>query len=139
MPAAIVTEEGAFTFRTRHERMPGRECAEKWQNLAGERIPNQRQENQEGTVMVTRKTVLAVALLVAVGIAIPFAVRRAAAAPAPEERHPVIHEAIEQLEHTRDILVHDAARDFKGHRAAAVRHIDQALRELHEALEADRH
>jgi len=90
--------------------------------------------------MVTRKIILAVALLIAVGIALPFAARRAvAAAPAAEERHPVIHEAIEQLEHTRDILVRDAARDFKGHRAAAVRHIDQALHELHEALEADRH
>ena len=90
--------------------------------------------------MVTRKMILAVALLIAVGIALPFAARRAvAASPAPEERHPVIREAIGQLEHTREILVHEAARDFKGHRAAAVRHIDQALRELHEALGADRH
>jgi hypothetical protein len=90
--------------------------------------------------MATRKIVLAVAMLVAVGIALPFAARRTvAAAPAPQERHPVIREAIGQLEHTREILVHEAARDFKGHRAAAVRHINQALRELHEALEADRH
>lgn len=90
--------------------------------------------------MVARKTILAVVLVVAAGIAIPFAARRTvAAAPAPQERHPVIREAIGQLEHTREILVHEAARDFRGHRAAAVRHIDRALRELHLALEAGRH
>jgi hypothetical protein len=91
--------------------------------------------------MVTRKLVLAVAMVAAAGIALPSVARHAAAAaaPAPDERHPVIHEAIEQLEHTREILVHDAARDFRGHRAEAVKHINQALHELHEALEADRH
>lgn len=91
--------------------------------------------------MVTRKIILAVALVAAAGIALPSAVRRsvAAAAPAPQERHPVIREAIGELEHTREILAREAARDFGGHRAAAVRHIDQALHELHKALERDRH
>jgi len=89
--------------------------------------------------MVTRRVLLGVALLVALAFGLSALVKHASAAPAPGERHPVIHQAIEQLEHTRDILVHDAARDFKGHRAEAVKHIDQALHELHEALEADEH
>jgi hypothetical protein len=88
--------------------------------------------------MVIRRVLLGVALLAAIAIALPNLARRGvAAAPAPEERHPVIRQAIGELEHTRDILVHDAARDFKGHRAEAVKHIDQALHELHEALEVD--
>ena len=54
------------------------------------------------------------------------------------EEHPVIEESIRQLEHVKDELEHKAAHDFKGHRVAAIRNIDQALRELHMALEADK-
>jgi hypothetical protein len=54
------------------------------------------------------------------------------------EEHPVIDESIRQLEHVKGNLEHKAAHDFKGHRVAAIRHIDQALHELHAALEADK-
>jgi hypothetical protein len=54
------------------------------------------------------------------------------------EEHPVIEELIRQLEHVKDELEHKAAHDFKGHRVAAIRHIDAALRELHTALAADK-
>jgi hypothetical protein len=92
--------------------------------------------------MDRRKMVLAASLLIASGLVLPSVARYtvAAAAPAPaDEPHPVIKEAIEELRGTREILVREAARDFKGHRAAAVKHIDAALVELRAALEADRH
>ena len=54
-----------------------------------------------------------------------------------QEEHPVIEELIRQLEHVKDELEHKAAHDFKGHRVAAIRHIEAALRELHTALAAD--
>jgi len=54
------------------------------------------------------------------------------------EEHPVIEESIRQLEHVKDELEHKAAHDFKGHRVAAIKNIDQALRELHMALESDK-
>jgi len=60
------------------------------------------------------------------------------AAPAKRERHPAIHRAIRQLERAKQILQQEAARDFEGHRAKAVQDIDQALAELHRALEADK-
>jgi len=54
------------------------------------------------------------------------------------ERHPAIHEAIRQLEHSKATLQREAARDFEGHRAKAVEHIEQALAELRQALQADK-
>jgi hypothetical protein len=60
------------------------------------------------------------------------------AAPAKRERHPAIHRAIRQLERAKQILQQEAARDFEGHRAKAVQDIDQALAELHRALQADK-
>lgn len=54
------------------------------------------------------------------------------------ERHPVVHRAIRQLEHTKEILQKEAARDFEGHRAKAVKAIDEAIEELRKALEADK-
>ena len=54
-----------------------------------------------------------------------------------QEEHPVIEELIRQLEHVKDELEHKAAHDFKGHRVAAIRPIEAALRELHTALAAD--
>jgi len=89
--------------------------------------------------MVIRRVLLGAALLVALAFGLSSLARHASAAPPPDEKHPAIHQAIRELEHTRDILAHDAARDFQGHRAEAVKHIDQALRELHQALEVDEH
>jgi hypothetical protein len=54
------------------------------------------------------------------------------------ERHPAIHAAIRNLQHAKEILQKEAARDFEGHRAKAVQQIDEALKELHLALQADK-
>jgi hypothetical protein len=56
-----------------------------------------------------------------------------------EERHPVIRESIVKIENARHDLVDYADRDFGGHRAKAVEHLDQALRELHMAMDFDKH
>jgi hypothetical protein len=46
--------------------------------------------------------------------------------------------AIWQLEQVKSELEKQAAHDFKGHRIAATKSIDEALHHLHEALEADK-
>jgi hypothetical protein len=56
-----------------------------------------------------------------------------------EEHHPVIRESIAKIENARHDLVDYADRDFGGHRAKAVEHLDQALRELHMAMDFDKH
>lgn len=53
------------------------------------------------------------------------------------ERHPYIHRAINQLERTKTILQKDASRDFEGHRAKAVKLIDEAIEQLNAALGSD--
>ncbi len=67
-------------------------------------------------------------------------------APAPQpqpvvatlaEPHPEIREAIGALERARDHLQH-AAHDFGGHREAAIRSINNALKQLHDCMEFDR-
>jgi hypothetical protein len=55
-----------------------------------------------------------------------------------EEHHPVIRESMEKIEGARHDLVAYADRDFGGHRAKAVGHLDQALRELHMAMDFDK-
>ena len=55
-----------------------------------------------------------------------------------KEGHPVIQRAIRQLEQVKSELEKQAAHDFKGHRVAAIKSIDEALHHLHEALEADK-
>jgi len=42
------------------------------------------------------------------------------------------------LEQVKKELETQAAHDFKGHRVAAIKSIDEALHHLHEALEADK-
>ncbi len=54
------------------------------------------------------------------------------------EGHPVIHEAIRQLEHTKDELEHKAAKDFHGHKALAIKSINEAIAHLNEALASDK-
>lgn len=58
--------------------------------------------------------------------------------PVPQERHPVVRESIEKIESARHDLVDYADRDFGGHRAKAVEHLNQALRELHMAMDFDK-
>jgi hypothetical protein len=59
--------------------------------------------------------------------------------PEPRERHPEIRTAIRQLQAAKAGLQKYGAHDFGGHRVKAIEHIDQALAELHEALEYDKH
>ena len=54
-----------------------------------------------------------------------------------KEGHPVIREAIKRLEAVKYDLEHKAASDFKGHKAEAIRSINEALEHLHQALQAD--
>ena len=53
------------------------------------------------------------------------------------EPHPEIRDAIGALERARDHLKH-AAHDFGGHRVAAIRAIEVALKQLHDCLEYDK-
>jgi len=76
-------------------------------------------------------------LILAGALATPVIVS-AVPQPQREERHPVIRESIEKVEGARRDLVEYADRDFGGHRAKAVEHLDQALRELHMALDYDK-
>jgi hypothetical protein len=59
--------------------------------------------------------------------------------PQRDEHHPVVRESIDKIESARHDLVDYADRDFGGHRARAVEHLDQALKELHMALDFDKH
>ncbi len=54
------------------------------------------------------------------------------------ERHPEIREAMRALNNAKHELTKEAANDFGGHKAKAIEHINQALEELRDALQADR-
>lgn len=56
-----------------------------------------------------------------------------------KEPHPEIRRAIRELEATKAGLAKYGAHDFGGHRVKAIDHIDQALAELHQALQYDKH
>jgi hypothetical protein len=87
-----------------------------------------------------RKAILAAASFAALGLALPLLDKHSEAKAAPpEEKHPVIHQALQQLRSTREILVREAAHDFHGHRVAAIKHIDAAIEELELALKSDQH
>ena len=90
--------------------------------------------------MIRRRLLVAVtALAISAGVALPMATL-AVPRPAPaQEPHPVIREVMEKIESARTDLVKYADRDFKGHRAKAVAHLNQAMEELKLALEADKH
>jgi hypothetical protein len=95
--------------------------------------------------MRKRLAIAVTAAILSVGISLPlvtFAVPRPAAAQDRGDRkepHPVIRESMGKIESAKSDLVNYANRDFKGHRAKAVEHLNQALAELKMALEADRH
>jgi hypothetical protein len=95
--------------------------------------------------MRKRLGIAVAAAVLSVGIALPlvtFAVPRPAAAQDRDDRkepHPVIREAMEKIEGARTDLVKYADRDFQGHRAKAVEHLNQAIAELKLALQADKH
>lgn len=54
------------------------------------------------------------------------------------ERHPEIRESMRALNHAKQELTKEAANDFGGHKVKAIEHINQALDELREALQADK-
>ncbi len=49
-----------------------------------------------------------------------------------------MHQAVQQLEQTKQLLVNDAAKDFHGHKQNAVNHIDAAIAELRAGIREDR-
>jgi hypothetical protein len=66
-------------------------------------------------------------------------------AQAPGELHrqrghnfPVMHAAIQQLEHTKQMLTNDAASDFHNHKANAINQINAAIQELRAGIQGDR-
>jgi hypothetical protein len=95
------------------------------------------------TTMKTLRTILVASILLgALGLpAASFAQPQnrddRAAAQRAREEHPVIEDSIRQLQAVRDELEHKAASDFKGHKAAAIRSIDEAIAHLREALRVD--
>jgi len=54
-----------------------------------------------------------------------------------KEGHPVIKAAIRELQHVKMQLQTKAASDFKGHKAAAIKSIDEAIEHLNQALQSD--
>jgi hypothetical protein len=54
-----------------------------------------------------------------------------------KEQHPKIRQAIRALEAAKEDL-EDASHDFGGHRVEALEAVNNALKQLKEALEADR-
>ncbi len=54
------------------------------------------------------------------------------------EAHPVIRHSIRQLENVKNELTTKAASDFGGHKAAAIKSIDEAIAHLNEALAYDK-
>jgi hypothetical protein len=94
---------------------------------------------EEVCMQIRRKLLLGVVVLTAAGLTFPLLARHSAAAATPvPERHPVIRQALNQLRETREALVKEGAHDFKGHRVAAIKHIDAAIEELKLALAADK-
>jgi hypothetical protein len=55
------------------------------------------------------------------------------------EKHPAMRKALRQLEATKQVLQNDASRDFDGHRAKAVQLIDQAIEQLKQGIQSDKH
>lgn len=96
-----------------------------------------------------KKTVLSIATaltLVGATLIPTYISARASGLPNPpagqderdrREGHPEIREAIRHLEQARESLQR-GSHDFHGHRAKALQHTNQALKECHQALESDR-
>jgi hypothetical protein len=82
-------------------------------------------------VNVTRRTALTTAAMS--GVALVAGVSSAHAEP-----HPKIKQAIHALEAAKDDMQH-AAHDFGGHRVDALHACDEALRQLHLALDWANH
>jgi hypothetical protein len=75
-----------------------------------------------------------VALMIVGMISTP---RMANTTPTPQERHPRIRAAVNELQAAKEEL-RNAAHDFCGHRVEAIEKTDQALNQLRLALACDR-
>ncbi|HWB60574.1 MAG TPA: hypothetical protein VG733_13860 [Chthoniobacteraceae bacterium] len=73
---------------------------------------------------------------VAAGLLMPLTVTTTVQAE-PAYRHPEIHEAIRALEAAR-VHLKEAKHDFGGHREAALAAVDEALKQLHLAIDFDK-
>jgi len=76
-------------------------------------------------------------MILAILTAIAFAFVLSMPITAQKEEHPNIQAAIHHLEEARTNL-QNAAHDFGGHRSAALKHVNEALEECHEALKYDK-
>jgi len=54
------------------------------------------------------------------------------------EHFPVMHQAIQQLQQTKQMLTSDAAADFHSHKANAINHINAAIQELKAGIQEER-
>jgi len=83
-----------------------------------------------------------VALTLALGLMTPAILAAPTAKPAPApvaaEPHPHIRAAIRELQEAKREL-ETAAHDFGGHKAEAIEAVDNAIRQLQQALQYDRH
>ena len=68
--------------------------------------------------------------------AAPTEVAATRPATKPTERHPEIRQALRDLRAAKLALT-NAAHDYKGHRSAALKLTDEAIKECEEALKAD--
>jgi len=80
-----------------------------------------------------------------VGAALTLPAISIAAPPASGEMHeqrmnnfPGAHEAISQLESTKQYLKTNTAHDFNGHKTNAINDIDAAIKELRLGIQSDR-
>ena len=83
-----------------------------------------------------------VALTLALGLMTPAILAAPTAKPAPApvaaEPHPHIRAAIHELQEARTEL-QTANHDFGGHRAEAIEAVNNALKQLQQALQYDKH
>jgi hypothetical protein len=56
-----------------------------------------------------------------------------------DEKHPEIWAAMNHLREAKNILERKASNDFEGHKHQAVELIDQAMEQLHQAMNAANH
>jgi hypothetical protein len=107
------------------------------QGFRGKTWPKEGQEEKmKGTIAA-----LAGASIVAVALALPaisFAQAPGQLHRQREHHFPVVNSAIQQLESTRETLKQDAAHDFHGHKANAINHINEAIKELRLGIQSDR-
>lgn len=86
-----------------------------------------------------RKTICTLMLATSLGFGLaPLASAEKTPKPLPN-KHRAWTEATTQLEHTKKMLLADKAKDVNGHKARALVHIQQAMQELRQATQGDRH